>query len=188
MAGLLIPGRNGGRLSVPRRRGSTGQGDPPPRLRPARAGGSSYQPERIEIVSYPGPDASMRREALNGDRIFVRRYRNRRIGKFLKELDLTEGRSTGIPKIRESMRRNGSPPPRFDTDEERTFFLVALPEHPAYLNAHDEAHDEMTETERQILRLLGDGPNSAPEIAHALGYRRRSGHLKKTLDRLPAES
>jgi len=27
-----------------------------------------------------------------------RRYRNRRIGEFLKELNLTEGRSTGIPK------------------------------------------------------------------------------------------
>ena len=28
-----------------------------------------------------------------------RRYRSRRIGEFLKELDLAEGRSTGLPKI-----------------------------------------------------------------------------------------
>ena len=26
-----------------------------------------------------------------------RRFRNRRLGEFLKELDLTEGRATGIP-------------------------------------------------------------------------------------------
>lgn len=26
-----------------------------------------------------------------------RRYRNRRLGEFLKELDFTEGRSTGVP-------------------------------------------------------------------------------------------
>ena len=54
-------------------------------------------PEGIEVVSYPGPDASIRIEVLNGDKIVARRYRNRRIGEFLKELDLTEGRCTGIP-------------------------------------------------------------------------------------------
>jgi ATP-dependent DNA helicase RecG len=64
-------------------------------------------------------------------RFFIRRYRNRRIGEFLKELDLTEGRCTGIPKIRAAMERNGSPPPRFSTDEGRTFFLVDLPGPPA---------------------------------------------------------
>lgn len=32
------------------------------------------------------------------DRTKRRRYRNRRIGEFLKELDLTQGRATGIPK------------------------------------------------------------------------------------------
>ena len=32
-----------------------------------------------------------------------RRYRNRRIGEFLKELGLAEGRSTGIPKILRAM-------------------------------------------------------------------------------------
>ena len=57
-------------------------------------------PDVIAIVSYPGPDPSIRIEALNSDKIVARRYRNRRIGEFLKELDLTEGRSTGIPKIR----------------------------------------------------------------------------------------
>ena len=56
-----------------------------------------------------------------------RRYRNRRIGEFLKELDLTEGRSTGIPKILREMAANGSPAPEFDSDEDRTYYLVRLP-------------------------------------------------------------
>ena len=34
------------------------------------------------------------------------RYRNRRRGEFLKELDLTEGRSTGIPKMLRVMTAN----------------------------------------------------------------------------------
>ena len=99
-------------------------------------------PDGIEIVSYPGPDASIRIEALNSDKIVARRYRNRRIGEFLKELDLTEGRCTGIPKIRAAMEKNGSPPPRFSTDEGRTYFLVELPVHPQLpgCEAHDEAH------------------------------------------------
>ena len=62
-----------------------------------------------------------------------RRYRNRRIGDFLKELDLTEGRSTGIPKMREAIAQNDSPMPRLLTDEERTCFRIELPIHPAFL-------------------------------------------------------
>ncbi|MHB8971018.1 MAG: ATP-binding protein [Pirellulaceae bacterium] len=87
-------------------------------------------PDGIEVVSYPGPDASIRLEALNADKIVARRYRNRRIGDFLKELDLTEGRCTGIPTIWAAMAENGSPPPRFSTDEGRTYFLAELPIHP----------------------------------------------------------
>ena len=63
------------------------------------------------ILSYPGPDLSIRIETLKQERILARRYRNRRIGEFLKELKLTEGRCTGIPKIRKAMRENGSPEP-----------------------------------------------------------------------------
>ena len=59
-----------------------------------------------------------------------RRYRNRRLGEFLKELDLTGGRSTGIPKIPRDMTANGSPVPEFETDDERLSYLVRLPTHP----------------------------------------------------------
>jgi hypothetical protein len=46
-----------------------------------------------------------------------------------KELDLTEGRSTGISKIIRAMAANGSPAPEFETDEERSYFLIRLPVH-----------------------------------------------------------
>ncbi len=149
-------------------------------------------PDGIEVVSYPGPDVSIKIEALNGDKIVARRYRNRRIGEFLKELDLTEGRCTGIPTIRTAMSENGSPPPRFSTDEARTHFLVELPVHPQMpgVQVHDEVHDEvhegeLTETERQILVFLESTPRSRPEMAEMLGMKsRRSGHLTKSVDRL----
>jgi ATP-dependent DNA helicase RecG len=87
-------------------------------------------PEDLVVLSFPGPDRSIRMEDLRAGRAVSRRYRNRRIGEFLKELDLTEGRSTGIPKILRNMESNGSPVPEFDTDEDRTSYLVRLPMHP----------------------------------------------------------
>jgi len=83
----------------------------------------------LVILSYPGPDRSVRLAQLRAGRAIPRRYRNRRIGEFLKELDMTEGRSTGIPKILEAMKRNGSPSPEFDFDDDHTFFLCRLPVH-----------------------------------------------------------
>jgi len=86
-------------------------------------------PNDLVVLSFPGPDRSIRMEDLRAGKAITRRYRNRRIGEFLKELDLTEGRSTGIPKILRVMAENGSPAPEFETDEDRTYFLIRLPVH-----------------------------------------------------------
>ena len=86
-------------------------------------------PEDLTVLSFPGADRSIRMEDLQSGRAISRRYRNRRIGEFLKELDLAEGRSTGIPKILRAMRDNGSPSPVFESDDDRTWFLVRLPAH-----------------------------------------------------------
>jgi ATP-dependent DNA helicase RecG len=69
--------------------------------------------EDLVVLNFPGPDPSIRLDQLKKGRAVLRRYRNRRIGEFLKELDLTEGRATGIPKILRAMRENGSPAPEF---------------------------------------------------------------------------
>ena len=42
-------------------------------------------PDSITIVSYPGPDHSIRMTDLETGYFAARRYRNRRIGEFLKE-------------------------------------------------------------------------------------------------------
>lgn len=82
--------------------------------------------DRIEIVSFPGPDRSVTIEGLKSYRVSNRRYRNRRIGDFLKELHLTEGRNTGFKKILNALEANGSPMPEFETDEDRTYFITRL--------------------------------------------------------------
>ena len=83
--------------------------------------------DELTVLSFPGPDRSVDMELLQLGKAVARRYRNRRIGEFLKELELSEGRCTGIPKILDAMAENGSKAPTFETDEGRTSFLVRLP-------------------------------------------------------------
>jgi ATP-dependent DNA helicase RecG len=91
-------------------------------------------PDRIEIINYPGPVAGVRLEQLQpGQSGPIAPARNRRIGEFLKELRMAEARGTGIPKIRRKMKENGSPEPRFDFDDDRTYYRTTLPIHPEHL-------------------------------------------------------
>lgn len=83
-------------------------------------------PDRMEILSHPGADRSITISNLKQYRAVSRRYRNRRIGEFLKELHLTEGRNTGIHKMLQALKANGSPKPVFETDEDRLYFLVTI--------------------------------------------------------------
>lgn len=71
------------------------------------------------------------------------RYRNRKLGDFLKELDLTEGKATGIPTIIKEMKENGSPAALFETDEARTFFIATFPIHP-YFSSIEAQNDVQT--------------------------------------------
>ena len=87
-------------------------------------------PDKIEVLSFPGPVPPVTATILKTQRrIVAREYRYRRIGDFLKELRLTEGRGTGLPTIYDAMEANGSPRPSFDTNESSTHFLAILPAH-----------------------------------------------------------
>lgn len=94
-------------------------------------------PDRITIGSFPGPDRSITDKDMQECRFISRRYRNRRIGEFLKELDMTEGRGTGIPKILQAIKKNDSPKPIFHTDEDRSYFVVELLLHPAFIKGKE---------------------------------------------------
>jgi ATP-dependent DNA helicase RecG len=95
-------------------------------------------PTEMVVTSYPGPVPGLKQEDfVPGRRIPQVPARNRRVGELLKELKLAETRSTGVPKIFRAMRDNGSPEPRFELDEGRTYFTVVLPIHPQALAGID---------------------------------------------------
>ena len=90
-------------------------------------------PTRIDMISFPGPLPPLNKQNLENNRFDIRKYRNRRVGGFLKELHLTEGRATGIPTIMRELEKNGSPGAVFETDEERYYFKTAFKIHKKFI-------------------------------------------------------
>jgi ATP-dependent DNA helicase RecG len=76
------------------------------------------------------------------------------LGEFLKELDLTEGRATGIPTIQKALAENGSKPASIETDDDRSFFLIDIPCHPNFVgNVQVNVQVELAEIERVIEKM-----------------------------------
>ncbi|WP_280550455.1 Fic family protein [Halomonas sp. 11-S5] len=131
------------------------------------------------MLSFPRPDRSIRMEDLQAGRAVSRRYRNRRIGEFLKELDLTEGRSTGIPKVLRVMQANSSPKPRFESDDERSSFLIRLPVHEDFVKEHGpEFTPQVTPQVEKLLEVI-TGEHSRQELQQRLGLSDRE-YFRKT--------
>lgn len=82
--------------------------------------------DRIMIINFPGPDGYIDMEKFAAGKVRARKYRNRRIGEFFKEIDLSERQGTGIPKILRELLQNGSPEPLFETDERRTYLETTI--------------------------------------------------------------
>ncbi len=146
----------------------------------------NIHPDKIEILSFPGPLPPVDNDALKQKRVVSRDYRNRRIGDFLKELDLTEGRATGLPKIYREMQRNESPFPNFITDKEKTSFLAVIPVHSLFLGA-EEGEFSLSETEYSIIAICAGNTSSKSEIATMLKLSPQSGTLKRLLPKLVTE-
>lgn len=152
----------------------------------------TIEPDCICVLNCPGPDRSISKEALEkGELLRSRRYRNRRLGDFLKELDLTEGRSTGVPTIQEKLRANGSPRAVFETDEDRLAFLVTIPVHEGCENRLSSGTCSETGSETpkrtidKIMKIIKERPGiTNAELANILDISPRAvgKHLKKLRD------
>ncbi len=153
----------------------------------------------ISIVSHPGPDPSISTEDIKNGRMVSRRYRNRRIGEFLKELEFTEGRGTGVPKMRRALQFNGSASPVFSTDNERLSFWVEFTIHPEFLKeqipakthvgVHDGVYDgvydqPLSQTESNILNFIDIKSVTSRQIGIHFGYKVVTRNIKDALRRL----
>ncbi len=138
-------------------------------------------PSSMEITSFPGFGPSTAADAIQPPGIRARAYRNRRIGDFLKELKLTEGRNTGFPTAFASLRENGSDMPAFEMDDARGYLTVKIPVHPYFLpkvKARSSAY------EAKILSILEQKPLNLTTLSKELGYKGITERLRKAVEAL----
>lgn len=154
-------------------------------------------PDEMRILSLPGPDISISDEDFAKGVLVSKRYRNRRIGDFLKELKMVEGRNTGVPLIIKAMKQNGSASPEFKTDSIRSYFLVVLPIHPVFVNNDRVENDYPVKNERvqykrrnrdelrqMIILALGQNELSMRRLASELGYSKPTDTVRSVVDEL----
>ena len=152
-------------------------------------------PEKLEILSFPGPDRSISDESIQALRMVATRYRNRRVGEFLKELRLVEGRNTGIPSMLRALEDNGSPLPLFETDADRSYFRVTFFVHSAFLEDKSQVaavkpvtRKKKADVKTAILEALSAKPMMSQELAVLVGYStHRSGAYLRVINELFSE-
>lgn len=107
--------------------------------------------DQIQIINFPGPEHYIDMEKFAAGKVRARRYRNPKIGEFFKEIDLSEKKSTGISKILRELKRNGSPPPDFETDADRTYMIATIKIHEKFMNS-----DFNQKNERSLSGVLSE--------------------------------
>lgn len=149
--------------------------------------------DRIEITSVPGPFRSISDEDLKQCRMVSRLYRNRRIGEYLKELGLAEGRNTGVPTMVSLMQENGSELPRFETDSERSYLTVVLPINKVFLKEDvkqtntPSGRRTQEQIRKEIVMHLAEREYNLKELGEIMGYNGPSTSLKNAVNLLISE-
>jgi ATP-dependent DNA helicase RecG len=144
-------------------------------------------PEAMEITSFPGFDRSISDENIEKYQIRAKIYRNRRIGDFLKELKLIEGRNTGFPNAIKALQENGSDLPKFDMNPQRDYLSVIIPIH-KYFVSKSKVADKRQAYKEQIIDILKIEPLSLTELAKAMGYKGITSKLSKSVNELIDEN
>ena len=143
----------------------------------------TFTREQMTITSIPGPDRSIKTADIKRLRLVSKGDRNRRIGEFLKELDLAEARNTGYPVILGATKTNGSPKPILETNTHRDYFTFVLPIHEMFLksdaetvrelNATDPVSDPVDSRSVTLVGALANGPLTAANLRKELSIAHR---------------
>ncbi|MCL2712443.1 MAG: putative DNA binding domain-containing protein [Methanomassiliicoccaceae archaeon] len=162
-----------------------------------------FTPEKMEVVSCPGPDRSISAKDLKNCKLVANYTRNRRIGDMLKELKMTECRNTGIPNMLRAMEKNGSGMPVFKTDEDRRYMSVSIPIHPAFVRKEKgymnidttyykilrrpTKYRDRSELRDEIIYTLEKEDLALSKLAKKLGYAKITGNVRNAVSELMEE-
>lgn len=127
--------------------------------------------DEIVILNYPGPAKWIDMEKFAKGKVRARKYRNRRIGEFFKELDLSEKQSTGIPTILNELKKNGSPLPEFETDLDRNYLETTIKIRAGFKvtskandKVSDKVSDKMSDKQKVFYSLLLEAFSSSEYV------------------------
>lgn len=96
---------------------------------------------------------------------------SRRSGDYLRDLQLSEGRATGIPTIQDELRKNGLEPARIETDEGRTYFLIEIPCREGFENEMDAKNGTINEREAALIAEIAKQPGiKKNELAEKMDF------------------
>jgi ATP-dependent DNA helicase RecG len=94
------------------------------------------------------------------------------LGEFLKDIDLSEKQNTGIKKILNQLAENGSPPPEFETNAERSYLITTIRLHEGFLS-EENVTENVTERESEIISIISvNATITQAEMAVKLGVAR----------------
>jgi ATP-dependent DNA helicase RecG len=114
------------------------------------------QQNLFRCCNAPGPDKKIDMAKFAQGKPIAVRYRNRRIGEFLQEIQLSEKKSTDITKVFNALRINGSPAPLFETDQERETFFATVYLHEGFEPITRENGDDSDRNDDETL-ISADG-------------------------------
>ena len=152
-------------------------------------------PDRIEVMSFPGPDPRIPEERVKDMTMRSSSLRNERITGFLREMGLAEGRNTGMRKITSAMEDNGSGRPFCETDTGRTYLRTVLPVNERFLDEASETlipqknrRNTSDDVKTRIMEALGKGGcMTSKELCAAVGYSNVNNLFRRCLAELMEE-
>jgi ATP-dependent DNA helicase RecG len=110
--------------------------------------------DSIQIINYPGLAKWINLDRFKEGKLRGRKYRNRRIGELFKEIDLSEKKGTGIPKILRELAINGSPEVEFEMDNDRTYLNTIIHIHDGFEGTSVILKENETSFETSLKQVL----------------------------------
>lgn len=141
--------------------------------------------EYIEITNFPGIDFTISDQKVKDLNLISKKYRNKRIAEFLRDLELIEAKNTGIPKVRKALAKNNSRDLEIDMDENREYISVKI-----HINERFKTNlifEKQYNLKQKIINLLKNNELTLTEISRTLGYKTIPNSVRRNIEILILE-
>lgn len=118
--------------------------------------------------------------------LISKKYRNKRIAEFLRDLELIEAKHTGIPKVKKASANNKSKTLEIDMDDNRQYVSIKGYVHEKFNNL-EETKDNKVSVKQRIINLLQNRELTLTEILRELGYKTIPNSIRRNIDILMME-